>query len=176
MQLGLMAKLIGRPVEVKALPVTLRYPPATLRSELLKAGLGAALCFGVVFGLDPSPWVAVPVALLGVLFAGYGLVQWRRGGVTFELDEKAVTRIQGTRRTVIPWDQLDSFRLHFYAFGRKAREGTLEVRLGAAAGRFKADSTLDHFPTLLVQAARVSRARNLPLDPTTAANLEQLGL
>jgi hypothetical protein len=176
MQLGLMAKLIGRPVEVKALPVTLRYAPQNLRWEVGKSAVGAAVCFGIVFGLGPSIWVAAPIGVVGALFALYGLQQLRRGGVTYEVDETSVTRVQGARRVSIPWERLESFRFHFYAFGRKAQEGTLEVRLAGGSQKIKVDSSADHFPTLLVHAALVSRHRNLTLDPTTIANLDQLGL
>lgn len=176
MQLGLMAKLIGRPVEVKALPVTLRYAPDALRWEAIKSGVGALICAGIVVGLQPAVWIAVPVGIVGLMFAYYGVQQVRRGGVSVEVDDRAATRVHGTQRVSIAWEKLESFRLHFYAFGRKAQEGTLEVRLAAGGDKFKVDSTIDHFPTLLVQAARVSRERNLTLDPTTVANLEQLGL
>jgi hypothetical protein len=176
MQIGLMAKLIGRPVEVKALPVTLRYAPDTLRWEAIKSGVGVAVCLGIIFGLNPSMWIAVPVGIVGLMFAYYGAQQLRRGGVTIEVNEEAATRIHGVRRTTIHWEKLETFRLHFYAFGRKAQEGTLEVRLAAGGEKIKVDSTIDHFPTLLVHASRVARAQNLTLDPTTVANLDQLGL
>lgn len=176
MQLGLMAKLIGRPAELKALPVTLRYPPAVLRWELGKASVGALVCFGIILGLQPAIWVAVPVAAVGTLFALYGVQQWRRSGVHYEVDQQAATLVRGTERRTIPWGQLDGFRLHFYAFGRKAQEGTLEVRLSAGERKLKVDSATDHFPTLLVQAAGIARERDLKLDPTTQANLDQLGL
>ncbi len=176
MQLGIMAKLIGRPAELKALPVTLRYPPTILRWELGKAAAGAAVCFGIVLGLQPGLWVGVPVGVVGTLFALYGLQQWRRTGVHYEVDQQAATRVEGTRRQSIPWEQMDGFRLHFYAFGRKAQEGTLEVRLTAGERKFKVDSAADHFPTLLVQAAGIARERDLTLDPTTESNLGQLGL
>jgi hypothetical protein len=174
--MGLMAKLIGKPVEVKALPVILRYSPTVLRWEAGKSAVGGGVCFAIVLGLQPSLWVGVPVAVVGGLFALYGLQQWRRGSLHYEVDQQAATRVQGSHRESIPWGQLDGFRLHFYAFGRKAREGTLEVRLSAGDRRFKVDSAIDHFPTLLVQAAGIARERVLPLDPTTQANLEQLGL
>jgi hypothetical protein len=163
-------------VEVKALPVTLRYSRSSLRWEAGKGALGTAVAAGMLLGLQPAIWVALPLGIVGTLFGLYGLQQWRRGGVQFEVDEVTATRVKGGRRESIPWGQLDGFRLHFYAFGRKAREGTLEVRLSAGARRFKVDSAADHFPTLLVHAARVSRERGLNLDPTTAANLDQLGL
>src|SRR5574341_1145442 len=120
MQLGLMAKLIGRPVEVKALPLTGRYAPATLRWEAGKGIAGAAGALAVLRG-----------------------------------------------RETIAWGELEGFRLHFYGFGRQARTGTLEVRLTARGRRIKADSALDHFPTLLVHAAQAARTRGLALDPTT---------
>ena len=104
------------------------------------------------------------------------LQQLRRGGVHYEVDEQTATRVTAGRRVSIPWGQLDGFRLHFYAFGRGAREGTLEVRLSAGPRRLKVDSAADHFPTLLVHAAQVSRERGLTLDPTTLENLAQLGL
>src|SRR5574341_455655 len=117
MQLGLMAKLIGRPVEVKALPLTGRYAPATLRWEAGKGIAGAAGALAVLLGLDPAVWIAAPLAVLCALLALYGWQQVRRFGVRYEMTRKAATRIQGRRRETIAWGELEGFRLHFYGFG-----------------------------------------------------------
>jgi hypothetical protein len=176
MQLGLLAKLIGRSAEIKALPVTVTYAPATLRWEAGKGIAGAAVGVGILLGLDPAAWIAVPLALVCVLLGLYALQQARRFGVRYEVTPKAATRIQGQRRETIAWRELDGFRLHFYGFGKQERTGTLEVLLTGGGRRIKADSALDHFPTLLAHAAQAARTRGLTLDPTTQSNLEHLGL
>jgi len=176
MQLGLLGKLIGRSVEIKALPVTGAYDRSSLRWETIKGLGGAAATLAILVGLQPVVWFAVPLALLCLLLGLHGAQQALRFGVHYEVTAKGAARIQGRRRQEIAWKDLDGLRLHFYGFGRQARTGTLEVRLSASGRRFKADSALDHFPTLLAHAAQAARKRNVPLDPTTLANLEQLGL
>lgn len=170
------SKLIGRPATVEPLPATARYPQDVLLWESAKSGIGAAVCVGVLVALEPSPWIGWPVALVAGLFAAYLLQQVRRIPLRFDVDDTGVTRIRGGRRTALRWEQLNSLRLNYYPNGRKAASGTLVLVLRNGSQRFKVDSNLDHFATLLARAAQAARSKGLELHPTTEANLAQLGL
>jgi hypothetical protein len=182
-QTGLLSRLMGRPAEVKTLPVTLRYAATGLRWELAKGAVGTAGGIGILFGLSPSPWVGVPVAIGTALFAAYGWQQVRRGRIEFEVTEERIAvrpakAGAGNDATTqaIPWGTLEKFRLKFFAFGRRAEQGTLVLYVEGGGRKIKLDSATDHFATALFYGAQMARTRELTLDPTTLANLEQLGL
>lgn len=176
MQSGLLSRLMGRPAEVKNLPVTLRYVPALLRWELVKGAAGAAGGVAILVGLNPSLWVGVPVAAVTALFAGYGWQQVRRRRLAFEVTEERASLREGTRLRTISWAALERVHLKYYAYGRRADHGTLVLSLVGAGQRIKLDSGADEFATALYYAAQIARTRSLDIDPTTLANFEQLGL
>ncbi len=159
------------------MPLEARYPPGQLRTEMIKAGTGVAICLGFVAAVRPAAWLAWVLAALAAMFAVYLWQQVLRTTVRLRLDESGVTRrMAGSGNRAIAWRALDDFRLNFYPHGRRARQGTLAVVLRQGGLRIKADSSLDHFPTLLERGARAARENRLALHPTTAANLEQLDL
>jgi hypothetical protein len=171
-----LARLLGRPVELAPTPLTGSYPRRMLRWEVAKGSVGAAVCLGIVLTLAPSPWIAVPLLAVGALFAAYVSQQVGRMPLRFSLDDTSVTRIRGAQRTPLRWSELEELRLNYYPNGRKAAMGMLVLLLRNHQGRLKVDSSLDHFPTLLSRAAGAARERGLTLHPTTAANLDKLGL
>lgn len=176
MQTGLLSRLIGRPAEVKTLPVTIRYAPGALRWELAKGATGSVGGLAILLGLSPSLWIGVPVGIATILFGAYALQQVRRRGIEFEVtEERTLVRERGKVRA-IPWGRLEAVKLKFYAFGRKAEQGTLVLTLEGGGEKIKLDSAADQFPTALYYAAQMARTRELALDPTTLTNLQQLGL
>lgn len=172
-----LSRLIGQPVQVAELPLTLAYPPKALGWESLKGAAGAAICFGVVGFLSPSPFLGWPIAGLGLLFGAYAMQQFRRRALRYQLDDQGLTELRGEARRAIRWQELAEFHLKFYPQTRKEAVGTLVLILkDGSRRRFKMDSTLEQFPTLLDRAAAAARSRNLLLLPTTEANLAQLDL
>lgn len=176
MQTGLLSRLMGRPAEVKTLPVTIRYAPGALRWELGKGAAGAAGGLAILLGLNPSLWVGVPVGIGTALFGAYAWQQLRRRRIVFEVTEERTVLREGGRRLEIPWGALEHVKLKYYAFGRRAEQGTLVLHLEGAGQRIKLDSAADHFATALFYAAQMARTRELNLDPTTLDNLVKLGL
>ena len=168
--------LLGRPVAIAPLPVTLRHSAAGLRREAAKAATGAAICFATVILLSPAAVIAWPLGFVGFLFLAYLGEQWRRRRIGYELDAAGVAYAGGGRRRRIDWARLDDLRLNFYPRRRRSQQGTLVLVLRAQKTKLKLDSTLDHFPTALLHAAGAARERNLQPEPTTAANLSQIGL
>jgi hypothetical protein len=174
--MGLLSRLMGRPAEIRSLPVTIRYVPAALRWEMVKGGAGTLGGLGILIGLHPSLWVGVPVGVATALFAAYGWQQARRTRVRIEVTEERLLAAEGERMQELPWPALEKFKLNYYAFGRKSDSGTLVLTLRGAGLRIKIDSAADEFATALYYSAQVARQQNLSLEPTTLANLEQLGL
>ena len=176
MRIDTLTKLMDRPAIVEPLPITARYAQDALRWEIIKSGGGALLCVGLLVGLQPTPWIGWPLVGIAGLFTAYLVQQVRRVPVRYQVDEAGVRRSRGATHVTLRWEQLTSLRLNFYANGRKANSGTLVLILRDASQRFKVDSNLDHFPTLLVRAAQAARAQGFELHPTTQANLERLEL
>ena len=170
-----LSTILGRPITIATLPATLRYPPGTLRREGIKGALGALVCFATLAGLAPAPVIAWPLGIIGVLFVAYLGQQWRRRTLRAEVDSDGVTAGSGDRKR-LRWADLEGLRLNFYPNGRRSLQGTLVLTLRRGSTRIKLDSTLEHFPTLLLHAAAAAREGNLEPDPTTEANLQQLGL
>ena len=176
MKIETLAKLTGRPAELVQLPVTGRYPRAALNKEIVKAGLGAGICLGIVGGLHPAAWVAWPIGLFGLLFLLYLTQQARRYSLRIRVDEQGLTQLHKRYETSLPWPDLKRFQLNYYPHGRKAKMGTLVLTLGSGRKKLKVDSTFDLFPTLLSRAAKGARENGVELNPTTVSNLEQLEL
>jgi hypothetical protein len=176
-----LSAILGRPAAVEPLPVTLRYTPAHLRAEAAKAGLGAAICFGAIVFLSPAPIIAWPVAVAGLLFLLYLGQLWRRRALRLELTFDGIARTTGNADGADPtarlnWHVLQELHLHFYPHRRRSPHGTLVLTVRGDGMRVKLDSSVEHFPTLLLRAAGAARERALPLDRTSADNLAQLGL
>lgn len=170
-----LSTILGEPVLIEPLPLTLRYAPARLRNEALKAAVGAALCLAVLLALRPAAVIAWPVGMVGVLFPAYLVQQVRRRALIVELDAAGLSRKAGGATRRLEWSALDRFKLQFYPHRRRSLQGTLVLTLGGGF-RVKVDSGLAHFPTLLLHAAAAARERALTVDSTTSANLAQLGL
>ena len=172
-----LSRLIGQPAEMAQLPLMLAYPPKALGWESLKGAAGAAICFGVVGFLCPSPFLGWPIGGLGLLFGAYAMQQFRRRALRYRLDDQGLTELRGDARTAIRWQDLAEFHLKFYPQSKKDAVGTLVLILrDGSRRRFKIDSTLEQFPTLLDKAAAAARSRDLTFPPTTEANLAHLDL
>ena len=176
MKTDLLSKLIGRPVEFGQIPLIMRYPPDLLTREVVKSGLGLAVCLGILIFLKPIVFITWVLAAISAMFAYYLYSQLMRFKVQFALDEEGLSRQAGGPPRRIPWSQMDNLKLHYYSHGRRAKSGTLVLTLYQGKTKVKVDSTLDHFPTLLRTAASGARNKGLDMNPTTMENLEQLQL
>jgi hypothetical protein len=120
------------------------------------------------------------VAAVGALFLLYLVQQGWRRAMRVELTSQGLARMApvgtGERAHRWVWRDLEELRLHFYPHRRRSLEGTLVLILRAGGARLRLDSSLEHFPTLLLHAASAARERGLKPDATTKANLAQLGL
>ena len=153
----------------------MRYPIATLYADYLRAGFGLALTAGPLLLLDLADGVALLLAALALLFAWFGVRTVLRQLSRVELSGNAVA-LRGPLSRRVVWADLERMKLAYYAPRRSRDQGWLQLTLRATGGgAIQLDSTLAGFDQVLDQASRAARAKALPLDAATHANLAALG-
>jgi hypothetical protein len=154
----------------------LRYPVAALYPDYLRTALGLAVTLGPLLLLDLAGVVAALLAGLGLLFAWFGTRTVVRHLSRVELTGDAIA-LCGPAPRRLAWRDLERMKLAYYAPRRSRDDGWLQLTLCSAGGRpIRLDSTLSGFDRVLSEASRVARAKALPLDAATHANLFALGL
>jgi len=154
----------------------LRYPSATLYADYLRAALGLALTAGPLLLLDVADAVAALLAALGLLFAWFGTRTILRHLSQVKLSESAIA-LRGPLSRRLAWGDLERMKLAYYAPRRSRDHGWLQLTLRSADGcSIRLDSTLAGFDQVLEEASRAARAKALPMDAATHANLAALGL
>jgi hypothetical protein len=154
----------------------LRYPLQTLYADYLRAAFGLALTLGPLLLLEVASLVVAPLAALALLFAWFGMRTVTRHLSRVELSGSAIA-VRGPVCCHLAWGELERMRLAYYAPRRSRDDGWLQLTLRGARGRpIRLDSSLTGFDQVLGEASRAARARDLPLDAATHANLTALGL
>jgi hypothetical protein len=153
----------------------LRYPIATLYADYLRAGLGLALTAGPLLLLDLADGIALVLGALALLFAWFGVRTVLRQLSRVELSGNAIA-LHGPLSRRVAWADLERMKLAYYAPRRSRDQGWLQLTLRSTdGGAIQLDSTLAGFDQVLGAASRAARAKALPLDPATQANLAELG-
>jgi hypothetical protein len=156
--------------------VLLRYPLAVLYADYLRAAFGLVLTAGPLLLLDVAQVLALPLGALGLLFAWFGLRTGLRHFSRVELSGNAIA-LCGPMSRRVAWNHLAGMKLAYYAPRRSRDDGWMQLTLRGADGcAIQLDSTLAGFDQVLGQASRAARAKALPLDAATHANLAALGL
>jgi hypothetical protein len=164
----------GRSVAIKEAP--LRYPAATLYADYLRAAFGLALTLGPLLLLDVADVVVALLAVLGLLFAWFAMRTVVRHLSRVELSGNAIA-LRGPVSRRLAWGDLERIKLAYYAPRRSRDDGWLQLTLRSTDGcSIRLDSTLAGFDQVLGQASRAARAKDLPMDAATHANLVALGL
>lgn len=154
----------------------MRYPAGLLYPDYARTALGLAVTLGPMLLLDLADGVAVLLGGLGLLFAWFGGRTMMRQLTSIELSGDAV-RVLGPAPRRLAWRDLERLKLAYYAPRRSREDGWLQLTLSGTGGRpIRVDSTLSGFDRVLAQATRAARAKALPLDRATQANLVALGL
>ena len=154
----------------------LRYPIASLYPDYLRAAFGVALTLGPLLLLEVADVVKAPLAVLGLLFAWFGIRTVSRHLSRVELSGSAIA-LRGPVSRHLAWGQLERMKLAYYAPRRSRDDGWLQLTLRGAGGRsIRLDSTLVGFDQVVGVASRAARVKDLPLDAATHANLAALGL
>ena len=154
----------------------MRYSAASLYRDYLRTAFGLAVTIGPLLLLHLAAPVAVVLAGLGLLFAWFGMRTIVRHLSQVELSADAIA-LRGPAPRRLAWCDLERIKLAYYAPRRARQDGWLQLTLSGARGRsIRLDSTLSGFEQVLGEASRVARAKALPLDAATHANLAALGL
>jgi hypothetical protein len=153
-----------------------RYPTTTLVPDYLRVVVGLAATGGPLVALDLAGVVTGLLSGLALLFGWFGVRTVLRQLSWVELSSRDIA-LRGPIERRLVWEQLERLKLAYYAPRRARQEGWLQLTLGAASGPpIRLDSTLSGFDEILRRAVGVARLKQLPLDPTTQANLVALGL
>lgn len=152
------------------------YPSSAVYADYLRAGGGLAVTLGPLVLLDVAPVVGFVLGVLALLFGWFAVRTWRRQMSTLTVSERGL-EVQGPNPRRLAWDELDEFRLAYFAPRGNRERGWFELTLkGARAATLRIDSSLDGFDRLLARTLAAARVRGVPLDAATLANLEALGL
>jgi hypothetical protein len=154
----------------------LRYPLAALYADYVRAAVGLAVTLGPLLLLEVAYPVRALLAALGLLFVWFGLRTVSRHISRVELSASAIA-LRGPLPRQLAWRELERMKLAYYAPRRSRDDGWLQLTLRGGGGRsIRLDSTLVGFDQVLGAASRAARAKELPLDAATHANLAALGV
>ena len=156
-----------------------RYPREVILADYRRAGIGILATAGPMAVVDLGPVASGLLGVCAVLFAVYAFrtILRQRLVVTCDAD-RIVARAVFAKK--IDWRALRGLELRYYATKRDRTMGWMQLTLKgrdaeAAIGGgavMRLESTLDGFDALTRTAVQAAQAKDLPLSPTTLANLE----
>jgi len=173
----------GRALPVDTLVMTrLHYPPDRLLPDLLRSAAGLGICLALILFTAPASVIFYPVVGLAVLLFWlicHTLWRWR---VSFEIDDRGVTRHGGlnlgfwlkSQPVSLPWEQVNHVRLRYYSTRRDRDNGWMTVLLSGDGKTLRADSNLQDFDLLARAAWRAARRNGAKIDPLTQMNATRL--
>lgn len=156
-----------------------RFPLSALTGDYARSLLGVALTGAPAVLLPFDAVVTSVLALLAVLFAGYGVRTIQRHRIVVLVDDDGLT-VAGRRsrrpRWSAPWTGLSRVGLSFFARRRRRGEGVMELTLRFGKRRLRVDSRIDDFMSLARRAFAQAEAAELRMSSATKANFAALGL
>ncbi|MBI1244664.1 MAG: hypothetical protein GC202_06630 [Alphaproteobacteria bacterium] len=153
----------------------LAYPPRAVYADYARAAIGLVFTAGPAVAIGRwtyAHWLLVPLA---VLFAVFAFRTWTRGRTAIEWDDSHLS-ISGTGRASLPWTELVSLKLAFYATSRDRTGGWMQLTLRGAGTTIRADSGAENFQAFAARSAAAALALDLPLDAATRTNFSALGI
>lgn len=150
------------------------YPSATIYGDYARTGFGLAVTAGPLVLLDLASGMSVLFAGLAGLFGWFGWRTALRQVTRVELSPEAIA-LRGPLERRISWAELSGVKLAYYAPRRGRENGWLQLTLRGQGRAIRVDSNLEGFDRILRRVQAQVRAQNLPVDPTTASNLGELG-
>ncbi len=153
----------------------LSYPVRATYGDYARAAVGLAFTLGPALAIGQwshAHWLLLPLASL---FAVFAFRTWRRGQTVIEWDDTGLS-ISGGGRASLPWSELVSLKLAFYATGRDRTGGWMQLTLRGNGAKVLADSGAENFPAFAARCAAAAQAKNLTLDTATRANFASLGI
>ncbi|MFN4310377.1 MAG: hypothetical protein ACK4FK_07285 [Ferrovibrio sp.] len=155
----------------------LYYPLARLWPDYLRAGIGLAICLGLLLFATPQSVIFVLLVGLSLLLAWLGAITLWRQQIEIVLDASGVARSSRWglgRQLVMPWSSLRSVTLRYYSTRRDRSEGWLQLAIEGERGILRADSDLIGFPMLVEHAMAAARQHGIVLSDATRLNADRL--
>lgn len=156
---------------------TLYYPLARLWPDYLRAGLGLAICLGLLLFAAPQSVIFAVLSGMSLLLAWLAAVTFWRQQFEIQLDTSGVAchgRWGWGKRLVLPWREVRKVTLRYYSTRRDRSEGWLRVTIEGAGGTLRADSELIGFPDLVGQALAAAERNGVSIDEATRLNAARL--
>ena len=152
-----------------------RYPTSSVYPDYGRVALGLAVTLPPLLLIDLPVVVVALFTALAALFVWFGWRTWLRQRSWVELSPEAIA-VRGPFDRRLDWHRLERLKLAYYAPRGSRQDGWLQLTLRGAGGRsIRLDSALEGFDRVLAKAAGAVAARELELDPATAANLAAMG-
>lgn len=152
-----------------------RYPAAALRADYLRGGLGFAFTGGLVALARGEPVTTGVLGVCALLFLAFAVRTWLRHVTVIEVTGDGIST-SGGRYVNLPWHDLCTLKLRYYATKRDRTGGWMQLDLVGGRQRLVVESSLDGFAELVRRAALAARTNGLALDATTHNNLRALGV
>lgn len=152
-----------------------RYPRAAIARDYFYSMVGAALTLGPLGLTTPLAAITGILAALGALFVIFGVRTFIRHNTAVTWSDKELV-VSGLRPGRFNWQDLREMRLSYFTTKRDGRGGWMQLRLKHDGGTMRFDSSLTGFDALVAAAARAGRAAGLDFEPSTAENLNAMGL
>ncbi|WP_374304254.1 hypothetical protein [Ferrovibrio sp.] len=155
----------------------LYYPLSRLWPDYLRAGIGLAICLGLLLFASPQSVIFTLLVGLSLLLAWLGAITVWRQQIEITLDASGAARSGRWglgRQLVMPWSGLRNVTLRYYSTRRDRSEGWLQLTIEGEQGILRADSDLIGFPVLVEQAIAAATARGVALSEATRLNAARL--
>ena len=163
--------------------IVLRYPLKALVGDYIRAGVGLAVGLGVLASVPASPAIVIIFGGISALFGVFGLRTVKRQATEISLDEAGIRTKgigMGMGDASLPWSALETFKLRYYGTRRQRTrgegEGFMQLTLKGGGASLTLESSLEGFNYIAWRAAKAARDQGIPLDPTSAGNLLDIGI
>ena len=152
-----------------------RYSTPALNGDMVRAGIGFALCATPIVLVSLEPWLLLLLATPAGLFAIFGARTWLRRSVRVAIDDTGITS-NGLKSAHLPWRDLQRFKLSYFSTRRDRSNGWMQLNLRGPSGRLSFDSNLDGFDEICRRAFSAATDNDVELSGASLRNLAELGL
>lgn len=156
-----------------------RYPLKEHVADYVRAGLGFFVPVALILFADLAPVIFYIMAALALLFGVYGLRTALRQATIILVDGDGMRQegpLGGLFDRDIRWAEMREFRLRYYSTRRDREGGWMQLVLRGRRGPIRLDSNLPGFDDIVERVHDAARNRGLTIDPTSASNLDTMGL
>ena len=155
----------------------LYYPFARLWPDHLRAGLGLVFCLALMLFNAPASVMFFILGGVSLLLACFGLATLWRQQTDILLDAAGVQRISRwglAKPRGVAWGAMRGLKLRYFSTRRDGSGGWMTMTIRGDGGMVRADSDLEGFEQLALQALAQAEQAGLVLDAVTESNARLL--